>query len=452
LSRDEGQLAFFRLQDGGLELAVATRDQSTTRVVTKLPGGVFYTLRWSPDGRQLALLHYQGAGRFATNLLIADVKRGELRNVAEDFEFQGVTWLANGSGLIVSSSQGSLMSYPPMFNLWTFPLDGGARTQLTIGESSYEFPDLGPQGILVASRLRAQSDVWRFPITGDPASNARGGLRITRQTGLVQTVTVSPDETEVAVLSDNGGHSNVWAASVAGGEMRPITREFDPAVVVAVPVWSPRGDWINFLSSRSTGTGDVTLWLVRPDGSEPRDLGIGGVWACWSGDGRWLYYSQKVDDAYWIRKVAIDGSEPVTVRTDDATGSSVAGDGSALYYAKILRRGMGGWDWEIRKASPESGPSQVLGHVSGSRVPAGTIIFHAYLSPDGNWLAMALLDGSTTNLWALSTTTKEWRKLTDFGERNVMIARRIAWSRDSQHIYASVSDVDSDIVMLSGLK
>ena len=38
------------------------------------------------------------------------------------------------------------------------------------------------------------------------------------------------------------------------------------------------------------------------------------------------------------------------------------------------------------------------------------------------------------------------------GGRNVKIARRIAWSRDSQSIYASVSDVDSDIVMLSGLK
>jgi hypothetical protein len=32
-----------------------------------------------------------------------------------------------------------------------------------------------------------------------------------------------------------------------------------------------------------------------------------------------------------------------------------------------------------------------------------------------------------------------------------MIARRIAWSRDSEHVYASVSDVDADIVLLTGL-
>ena len=65
---------------------------------------------------------------------------------------------------------------------------------------------------------------------------------------------------------------------------------------------------------------------------------------------------------------------------------------------------------------------------------------------------MSLVDGSTTNLWALSTTSGEWRKLTDFATRNVSIARRIAWSKDGQHIYASVSDVDSDIVMLAGLR
>ena len=46
----------------------------------------------------------------------------------------------------------------------------------------------------------------------------------------------------------------------------------------------------------------------------------------------------------------------------------------------------------------------------------------------------------------------KWQQLTDFSGRNVMIARRIAWSRDGRHIYATVADIDSDIVMLAGLR
>ena len=382
--------------------------------------------------------------------MVADVSGGSPRVLASDSLFQGVTWLSDGSGLIVSSSAGSLMPYPPTYNLWRIPLDGGPRTQLTFGESSYEFPDLGPHGSIVASRVRSQANVWKFSIGGDPAENVRNRTPITRQTGIVQTVTVSPDETQVAFLSDNGGHANVWTARVADGEMRPVTRESDPRVVVAVPVWSPQGDWINFLSNKNSKNSDVTLWLSKSDGSDARDLGITGAWVCWSADGRWIYFSDAAaDSGYRIRKVPVDGGTPVLVREDNAIGCNRSGD--ALYYAKILTQATGAWDFELRVAKPEDGPSSIIARVSGSRVPATAINFHAFPSPDGRWLAMPLIDGSTTNIWAVSTDGGEWRKLTDFGERNVIIARRIAWSADGKHVYASVSDVDADIVLLAGL-
>ena len=44
------------------------------------------------------------------------------------------------------------------------------------------------------------------------------------------------------------------------------------------------------------------------------------------------------------------------------------------------------------------------------------------------------MSGVATDLWALPTSGGTWRKLTDFGQRNVIIARRIAWSKDSMHI------------------
>jgi hypothetical protein len=44
----------------------------------------------------------------------------------------------------------------------------------------------------------------------------------------------------------------------------------------------------------------------------------------------------------------------------------------------------------------------VIAQVSGSRFPVTAINFHAFPSPDGKWLAMPLIDGSTTNIWAVS--------------------------------------------------
>jgi Tol biopolymer transport system component len=131
---------------------------------------------------------------------------------------------------------------------------------------------------------------------------------------------------------------------------------------------------------------------------------------------------------------------------------AAARDGSALYYSRVLSNTVSGYDYEIRVARPENGPSQPLGRVAGSRVPAGAINFQPVLSRDGKWLAMPLMDGSTANLYALSTEGRGWRKLTDFSPRSVVMARRVDWSKDGKSIYASFAEVDSDIVMLQGLK
>jgi Tol biopolymer transport system component len=452
LSSDGKNLAFFRFREASIELAVASRDGTQTKSIGKPPGPLLSNPRWSPDGRRIAFLQEYAATDFAVNLMVQDLSGGEAQRVFGGSQLiQGFAWVRDGTGLLVSSAQGSTMAYPPSYNLWMVPIGRGTPVQLTFGEISYQSPDIGNDQRLVVSRLRSHSDLWKIPVSGAPADNANRGVRITRQTGQVQTVSVNPDESEVVFLSDSGGHSNVWAARIVDGTMRPITREFDPRVLIAVPLWSPRGDLINFLSTRNTSTADVTLWLVKPDGSDPRDLGTMGVWVCWSGDGDWLYYSDVEKGVSRIRKLRIEGGQPVTVRSDSANACAVAPDASVLYYGRLMTKATGIYDYEIRAAKPENGPSELIGRVSGSRVPAGANNFQPYLSPDGRWLGMSLNDGSTSNLWALSTSTGTWRQLTDFRPRSVVIARRFAWSKDGRHIYAAVSEVDADIVMLSGL-
>jgi Tol biopolymer transport system component len=106
-------------------------------------------------------------------------------------------------------------------------------------------------------------------------------------------------------------------------------------------------------------------------------------------------------------------------------------------------------EFEIRSAQPENAPYKVLTRIPASRVPLWQILNPA-LSPDGKWLAQALTDGATTNIWALSTETAAWRQITDFGDRSILIARHVSWSSDGRMIFAAVGEGDADIVLLEG--
>src|SRR6202011_456436 len=137
----------------------------------------------------------------------------------------------------------------------------------------------------------------------------------------------------------------------AGGSTRQITFERHPDHAVGVPVWSPAGNRIAFLASRS---GVSHLCLVNADGSGLRHGIAQGFYACWSGDGQWLYYSPPHQPTM-IQKVPVGGGTPVPVRKDNAAAPAVASDGSTLYYASQSKPEVGDQsDWEIRKASPEN--------------------------------------------------------------------------------------------------
>ena len=152
-----------------------------------------------------------------------------------------------------------------------------------------------------------------------------------------------------------------------------------------------------------------------------------------------------------IEKVHVDRQTAIQVRSD-GHAPAIAADQSVLYYIATLTRNASVWgDLEIRRARPEHAPSDVLARVISSRAPVAVLTFVPSLSPDGRWLALPLLDGSTTNLWVLSTSGGPMRPVTDFGDRTVLIARRAPWSGDSRFLYAAVAEIDGEVVLLEGL-
>ena len=446
VSHDGRRIAIVQSASGHAQLVTIERDGGDVVKVTETSGVVRLDyLRWSPDDRVIAVQE-SIPGDFETRVSIVAAAGGALQRLARGDLLQGLSWLPDGSGIVYSSSSGSTVLYPPTFNLRVVSRDGAADRQLTFGDVSYTEPDVHRSRALVASRIRSQSDVWRFPVDGSPADNTRGAVRVTHQTGAAQTPSLGPDGKELVFLSDSGGHGNLWVAKADGSSSRQITFEHDPAVSIGVPVWSS-GNQIAFILTRLGVTG---LSLVSPDGSGQRQIVPRGVFAYWSPDGRWLYYETQRGESSCIEKIPIEGGTPTSVRCD-AFAPAVSADGSTMYYLTRLERGTSGVDWEIRRAQPESGASVTLARVAGSRVPVDLFNLQPVLSPDEKWLAMPLIDGATSNLWVVSSAGGALRAVTDFGDRATVIARRISWSPDGKYIYAAVADVDADVVLLDGL-
>jgi Tol biopolymer transport system component len=449
LSHDGRRVALFRAAGDHVELVVADRGGWRAEPVAELPTNRLYSRpRWSPDDALIAF-QWQSSGAFDMRIETVAVAGGARREVARSDMLAGFGWLPDGSGLVYSSSRGSTLLYPPTMSLRTVRTDGRADRRLTLGDVSYAHPDVHASGKVVASRIRSQSDVWRFPVGGAPDENTRDAVRVTRQTGQAQTPSVSPDGAEVVYLSDNGGHGNLWIVRADGSGVRQLTFERDPAVAIGVPAWSPSGRWIAFIATRG---GRTALWLVHPDGSGLHEVAT-GWYAVWSADGRWLYYTTDRDGRRLFERVSVDGGAPEIVVEAERSGAAVAADGSTLYFVHRLDSDASGlWgDFEIRRGPIGEGPTTMLAHFAASRVPVARFLLQIALSPDGRWLAFPLVDGPTTNLWVVPTGGGEMRRLTDFGDRSTVIGRSVSWSADSRHVYAAVAETETDIVLLDGL-
>jgi Tol biopolymer transport system component len=441
-----GRIACFRLEKDRIQLVTSTLEGGDVQVVTALDTKHYRYPRWSPNGEWIA---FQAGDGFRWDLYYVSARAGaKPMPLSHDNRFiEGLAWLPDSRGLVYASSRGATVAYLPPLALWLATLDGQPPRQLTPAEASYQQPDVHSSGLVSAARINTRFDLWTYPFGAVAADNVQRAQQITRQTGQVLTPTAAPDGDQIAYLSDTGGHANVWVTS-SRGLARQVTSEVDPSVSVGVPIWSPDGQWIAFVSSRGHSGYVFGIWIVRPDGSDLRPLVPRGLGAAWSPDGQEIYYVETAHSP--LKKIAIGGGDPVIVRPEPVR-NVIGVHGDSVYF--LVERALvdGRPEFEIRVAPLGNGPTRVIKTIDASRVASWQVPFNPALSPDGKWLAMPLVDGFTSNIWALSTDDGRWQQVTDFGNRAIFIARRVSWSADGRSILAAVGEGDTDIVLLEGL-
>ena len=441
-----GRLTCFRLNQGRIELITAAVDGSDIRIVAPLRAQHYQYPRWSPDEQTIA---YQAGDGFRWDVYTAPSQGGaEPDQLTRDGNvIKGLAWLPDGSGVVFASARASSFSYLPPLTLWQVSRAGKLR-QLTSPEASYEQPDLHPDGLLAATRLQMGHDIWEYPVDRVTTAVERG-RRVTRQTGQVATVAVSPDGLRIAYISDQGGHANIWVAPQDGRELpRQLTREDSPDASIGVPAWSPDGQWIAYLSSKGNGGLKFGVWLVRPDGSENKQIRPLGLSPQWSENSQWLYYVEESNTP--VRRVDVKTGATETVRKESAR-NVIGVRGGTVYY--VVDRALldGRREFDLFAAPIGDGPRRLITTLPTAQTPDWQVINPA-LSPDGLRLAVPLTDGFTTNIWTIPTSGGEpWTRVTDFGDRAIFIPRRLAWSIDGKSILAAIGEGDADIVLLDGL-
>ena len=441
-----GRIAAFRIEQQRIQLVSASLDGSEVRVISSFPFGKYYRCpRWSPDARRIAFQAGDGVrwDVWWTAAEPHDPTRQPTQLTKDRGTLRGLAWLPDGSGIVYASNRGSAMPYLPPLGLWEVQLSDSVSRRMTSTETSYEQPDVHATGLVTAVRLQMRSDLFRIPFDRTASAKAEP---MTQQTGRVLTPTAAPNGRDVAYLSDNGGHTNLWVTSADRGT-RQITFEDDPSVTVGVPVWSPDGRWIAFVSSKGNTGLDFGIWLVRPDGGELRQLVKHGLGVAWSTDGQWLYFVEAAGAP--LKRIATAGGETVTVRSEKVRNVIGVHD-TTIYFMVEDMLIDGRLEYQIMRGSVNGGAAESVWVIPSTRIPPWQLM-NPSLSPDGRWLAVLLTDGPTTNIWALSTENRRLQRVTDYGDRPIFIARRVAWSADGKYLYAAVGEGDADIVALQGL-
>ena len=438
-SPDSKRMAFVR-EDAAAnraELVLADRDGGNERVLAKREGqrifsstffaGAAARPAWSPDGRVIAVFGADISSE-RPEVVFVDAATGQetIRDAHGAFLSQGLAWLGPND-LVLSQ-----------------PKTGGSATQLW--RMSY------PDGVV-------------SPITKDLSSYI--GVDITSDRGSMVT---SRSDTRVSV----------WVGDAAGTRGKDVTSSFPTAPLFSQVVWAD-----DRLVYATTVNGVPAVVSANPDGGMPVEIAIDAALPAVTSDGKTVVFVKiSEDDSSGLWKVdRTSGSRPVLLEKGQAIFPIVTPDNRHVVFLSS-RGGLqtpwivpieGGEAKEIvhifvgitsmdvsrdsqRVAFQTSDPKNRFKLVvcdlptCANRITVDPPSNFAYsatrFTPDGR--AVAYVDSSGSNIWALPLDGSAPRQITHFaGDRRI---ESFAWSRDGKHLAMMWGTRTDDIVLLKGLR
>ena len=430
-SPDGKQLAFVRpTPREEFTLMIANADGAEERKIVQYqnPPEAISAPAWSPDGKRIAyrLGNFESNDSSVFETQIADGATKPL-TAQRWLGIGGLTWLADGSGLLVLATTGQQFVY----QIWHLSYPEGEARQLTNDLNNYLGMSLASDsGSLAVVQSEQQASIWVAP-TSD-SSRARP---VTSGTGKADTSLAWTPDGRI-VYQSNAGGSNIWIMGADGAGAKQLTAN---ARINQLPEVSPDGRYIVFLSYR---TGVPHLWRMNIDGSDPRQLAksaSGESSARFSPDGRWLVYRTALG-RWTVWKMPADGSgEPVQLTDKYSRSPAVSPDGKLIAY--FYREDTG--PWRIVVVPFEGG-----GPLKAFDIPALPTPSLRW-TPDGRALAYVHTRSGVSNIVAQPLDGGNPKPLTDFKADRIF---SFAYSSDGKQLALSRGTVNNDVVLISNFK
>ncbi len=271
---------------GGVPVAVTTRDRARGERVHVFPS-------FLPDGRHFLYSRQssvvENTGVFIGSLDTKPEQQSLTRLIATPFAPQFVA-SQDGNGVVLFQRETTL---------WAQEFDAN-RLQL-MGEPRRVAEHVGSSRAFGFSAASRGALVHRNALTevGQLTWFDRDGQRLAalgHPSDLWDiSPQISPDGTRVALTKFEGANVDVWVHDLTRDVTQRIT--FDPAID-QLPIWSPDGKRIAFISSRA---GHYDLYVIGANGQGREELLYASsenkIPTSWSADGRFLLYNTEAGSA-----------------------------------------------------------------------------------------------------------------------------------------------------------
>ena len=336
-SPDGKRMAYVRVDavgaDTQMNLLTAHPDGTGEEALYTRPGGVTYqngAVAWSPDGKTIALpiLVEDGEQTYMKVIGVGVADRVETTLTKQRWRWiKDVSWLRDGGSLIINGRDEA--SAPELtMQIWRVPLTGGEPARITNDLNNYFRSSVATDGsTLIALQVQWTSSLWIAPAENPAAATQVTHGTLDRYDGNLGLST-APDG-RLVFVSHLSGNRDLWSVNADGSGLKQLT---DRSHTDTNPAVTSDGRYVVFESNHERAN---NIWRVDADGRNPVRLTHGRYDAepvC-SPDGKWLFYVANDDGGNpKLRKVSIEGGEPVSLTDDFAQHPTVSPDGKVIAY------------------------------------------------------------------------------------------------------------------------